>query len=118
MTNPDPTAGTDAGGIRVAADPEAAAASATRLAEAVAELAAVRSELSALLFGVDAAIGAGGPAGAFRTGFVPAGGSVAEALRATEGRLEEQRRTVVAGVDTLVGADAEVSARIGRADAR
>ncbi|MFE0747496.1 hypothetical protein [Gordonia sp. NPDC058843] len=101
---------------RIAADTGAAADLAARLTEASAGVAAVRVELSALLLDIEAAVGDGAAAVAFREGFSPAGAASAECLRESENRLAEHRRDLVAGVDALVGTDVEVSASIDRTD--
>lgn len=114
MTNPDPVDVGQTDGSRVGADPVAAVTLARHLAEVTAGLAGVRGELSALLHDIDAAVGVGDSAHAFRMGFAPAAETIAESLQDAEDRLGGHRRALVAGVDALVDADAEASARLGR----
>ncbi|WP_055474785.1 hypothetical protein [Gordonia sp. HS-NH1] len=118
MATPDPVAVADADRHRVAADTGAAAALALRVAEATVGLADVRAQLSALLRDVDAAVGVGDPARAFRQGFSPAVAAAAESLDDAENRLDAHRQALVSGVDALLATDADASTRIGRGDVR
>ena len=117
MANADMSPVSDAARPRVAADTGAAVILTTRLQEAAAALAAVRSEFATLLAGVESAVGTGQPAHAFREGFSPAGAAAAKGLQDVENRLDERRRAVVAGIDALVDRDVEASTRIDRAEA-